>query len=359
MRARLRQSYLNQSRVIDCLKLALLICVLVILPLYRPSPAGALELSNRSVQLGSAIPSAVDSYNFSFSVPSITNLGSIAFLFCSNSPLLSESCTPPAGLDASAAALASQSGNVGFSIDGAHSNSNTLVITRLAAPAIPTTTNYLFNNITNPSAAGTTTFVRISTYQTTDASGPYTDNGSVAYVTASRFSIGAYVPPFLEMCVGLSVAPNCTSLSGDSLNLNQLSASSANAGVSQFSAGTNSPSGYAVYGLGTTMTSGNNFIPSLPSATPSSPGTGQFGINLRANLLPPVGNDPVGTGIATPTANYNQPNRFTYNSGDMLAQAPQPSDYNRMTVSYLVNIPSSQAPGVYSTTITYQAVAQF
>jgi hypothetical protein len=30
-----------------------------------------------------------------------------------------------------------------------------------------------------------------------------------------------------------------------------------------------------------------------------------------------------------------------------------------MTVSYLVNVPSNQPPGVYATTITYVATVQF
>jgi hypothetical protein len=155
------------------------------------------------------------------------------------------------------------------------------------------------------------------------------------------------------------VAPNCSSVSGDTVDLGTLSFSQATAGTSQFSAGTNSPSGYSVFGLGTTMTSGNNTIPSLSFASASTPGQGQFGMNLRANISPAVGSDPVGTGIATPATNYDQPNKFTFKSGDTLVSSPQPSDYNRMTVSYLANIPSSQQPGVYSTTITYQATAQF
>jgi hypothetical protein len=107
------------------------------------------------------------------------------------------------------------------------------------------------------------------------------------------------------------------------------------------------------------MTSGNNIIQNLTLPTASFPGTPQFGMNLRANLLPAIGQDPVGLGTGVPAPDYNIPNRFIYNSGDMIASSPLTTNYNRMTVSYLVNITADQPPGVYATTITYLATVQF
>lgn len=323
------------------------------------APASADLLAQRSIFISSATPSAVVNHNFSFTVPTTANIGSIVFEYCSNSPLFVFSCTPPAGIDATTANLASQSGNVGFSIDNADSTANKIVITRpaLAGATIPSA--YLFSNITNPSTSGQSIFVRIATYPTLDGSGPLSDNGAVAFATESIFNVNAFVPPFLRLCVGLVVAPDCTSFSGDSIDLGILSSTHANTGQSQFATATNDPNGYVIFALGTTMTSGNNTIPALPGPAPSFPGTGQFGINLRANLIPPIGQDPVGLGTGVPSANYNIPNRFTYNDGDIIASSPVNSDYNRITVSYVVNIPSKQAPGVYATTITYVATVQF
>lgn len=359
MRAGLRLTYLKKPKIRYSLGLVLLIGAALGSSVRFPAAVQAAELQNRSVQLASAIPSALDIYSFNFFVPSINILGSIEFDFCSNSPILGDPCIAPAGLDVSSANLINQSGNTGFSVDGARTTSSSLVISRPPLAAAVLNTNFVFDNMTNPSAFGTTTFVRITTYASSDTSGGYTDNGSVAYVTVSRFSVDAFVPPFLQLCVGITVSPNCSFISGDRVDLGILSNTHASAGTSQFAAGTNSPSGYAVYGLGTTLTSGNKIIPALSITSTSLPGSGQFGINLRANLSPPIGSDPVGIGIATPTPNYNQPNEFTFNNGDMLADSPLPSDYNRMTVSYLANVPASQQPGVYSTTITYQAIAQF
>lgn len=337
---------------------ALLLLGCVVLLINTPLTEAA-ELSNRSVQISSAVPSAVTTEAYQFFVPTVTTIGSIVFEYCSNSPIITVACTAPAGLDVSSANLVSQSGNTGFNIDNADTTVNKLVISRAPLNAAVITTTYGFSNITNPSAGGATTFVRISTYATTNGSGSYTDNGSVAFATETIFNIGVAVPPFLKLCVGITVSPNCSSAVGDTINLGILSSTNANAGQSQFAIGTNSITGYAVYSLGTTMTSGNNIIPALVIPTTNFPGTGQFGINLRANLSPPIGEDPVGLGTATPTANYNTPNRFMFLNGDSIALASLPSDYNRMTVSYLVNVPASQFPGVYSTTVTYLAVAQF
>jgi hypothetical protein len=138
-----------------------------------------------------------------------------------------------------------------------------------------------------------------------------------------------------------------------------LSSNSANKGQSQYAVATNDPTGYNVFATGTTMTSGNNLIPSLTLPTASLPGTGQFGINLRANLIPVVGQDPVGFGTGLPSANYNIPNRYLFNDGDNISSSSLPSDYNRMTVSYLVNVPKAQPPGIYSTTLTYVATVHF
>jgi hypothetical protein len=319
----------------------------------------ALQMQNQSVQLSNYVASATSDYTFQFTIPSTSLLGSIVFEYCSNSSIIDDVCNAPAGLDVSSATLTSQTANVGFSMDNADTTANQLVISRPPLAGAAITSSYVFSGLINPSAVGGTTFVRITTHASTDGSGSINDSGGVAYVTASPLNVAAFVPPFLRLCVGLSVATDCSSASGDSLDLGDLSANHANAGQSQFSTGTNSPSGYGVYVLGTTMTSGNDAIAALTNPTPSFPGNNQFGINLRANSNPPAGQDPNGVGNASPTANYGIANQFTFNAGDSIASSALPSDYNRMTVSYLANVNHNQNPGVYSTTLTYLAIAQF
>lgn len=339
--------------------LGFVLIVLALAVTFGNNSAQASILFNRSILLSSNHASVTASHDFKFDVPSTAAIGSIVFEYCSDSPSFFTSCTPPVGLDASSASLNTQSGNVGFSIDSANTTANKIVLTRVSAPGIATSNNYVFDNIVNPSSVTPSVFVRMSTYPTTDGNGPYNDTGAVAFAIISIFNVGAYVPPFLQLCVGISVTPDCSATIGDSIDLGILSSQQANYGQSQFSTATNDPNGYVIYALGETMTSGNNTIQALTAPTPSFPGTPQFGMNLRANLLPPVGQDPVGVGTGAPEPNYNIPNRFMFNSGDAITVSPLTTNYNRMTVSYLVNVPANQAPGVYATTITYVATVQF
>lgn len=327
--------------------------------LFFTSLVEALQLTDRSMQVSTAQPLATATHDFRFTITSVTTLGSIVFEYCANAPIFSDPCSAPPGLDANSANLLSQSGNTGFSFDATNSSANKIVLTRSAAAAAVISSSYSLGNITNPSSAGQSVYVRITTYASTDGSGPFTDNGAVAFVILTPLSIGASVPPFLQICVAIAVAPDCSTASGDRIDLGTLSSNSVKAGASQFAVGTNAISGYTVYVQGTTMTSGNNAITALAFPTPSFPGNSQFGINLRNNSIPNIGADPFGAGSGTPTAGYNTPNLYKYTSGEAVAQSILPSDYNRLTVSYIVNVNSSQPPGVYASTFTYLATATF
>jgi len=322
-------------------------------------PARAAIIQDRSVVIGSGTVSAVTTEDIRFTLPSSANVGSLVLEYCSNLPWIGYICTAPTGLDLTSATIDSLIGNTGFSIDSTHSTVNKLVLTRPSDPVTNVPNELVLGNTVNPSVPGSTVYIRISSQASTDGTGPTIDTGAVAFAVQSIFNVNAFVPPFLKLCVGITVAPDCSTMVGDSIDLGELSSTVANKGQSQYATATNDPSGYVIYALGTTMTSGNNTIPSLSSPVASLPGTGQFGINLRANLIPAVGQDPVGVGTGTPTPNYDIPNRFVFNNGDSITSASLPSDYNRMTVSYLVNIPKNQPSGIYSTTMTYVATVQF
>ena len=342
----------RRSFKLTALSLAIFLSVLV------GQLAHAATLTNRQIQISSPLPLASSAQNFQFTYATASTIGSLSFEYCDNSPLFADSCNAPTGLNAASATLTSQSGNAGFSFDTVNTTANKIVLTRVPTGALAIASTYNFGNVINPSATGTV-FVRISTYSTANASGLPTDIGAVAFAILQPFNINTFVPPYLRLCVAITVAPDCSTATGDSIDLGLLTPTAAKTGQSQFSAGTNSITGYAVYSLGTTMTSGNNIITALASPSPSLPGNSQFGINLRANSSPLVGQDPAGPGSATPTGSYNIPNFFMFQPDDQISGENQPTDFNQMTVSYLVNVNSGQPPGVYNTTITYLAVAQF
>jgi hypothetical protein len=120
----------------------------------------------------------------------------------------------------------------------------------------------------------------------------------------------------------------------------------------------NAGGGYSMWVAGTSMTSGANVITAMTGGT-AQKGTSQFGLNLIANTNPAVGQNPVGPGAGGVAAGYSQPDHFRFNSGDTLASVTLPDDLRKYTVSYIVNIPSNQPGGVYSTTLTYVCLANF
>ena len=343
------------------LQVALLAPLIIAVPiLVLRSQVLAIGLNNRSVTIGTSVPGITTTYNFQFDITSSAVLGSIAFEVCANSPLPQLPCTPPPGFDISTASLDAQTGETGFSIDAGATNANFLLLTRIPAPATPQTSTYSFSGVTNPTTANSTYFIRLFTYSTADGSGSPVEDAGLALSTSGQFGVTAYVPPFLQFCVGITITANdCSTAAGNFIDFGVLDSSVPSVATSQMAGATNGVGGLAISVLGTTMTSGINTIPALSTPGPSVPGASQFGINLRANTVPVVGQEPSGPGTTAPTANYNIPNQFVFNNGDIIALSPLSTDFNTLTASYLVNVDPSQPPGVYTATITYVATATF
>jgi hypothetical protein len=319
------------------------------------------HLSNRFDELTNASAGATTTHLIGFGISSTsTPLGSVRFQFCSNDPLPDLPCNAPTGFNASSAVLSAQSGNTGFSI--LSESANEVVLSRSPASNPTTAANtYQLNNVINPSAIGVL-YLRLYIYQSTDGSGTETENGGVALSINQGLNVNAEVPPYLGFCSGVTITGrNCASATGYYLNFGEFSTSHASVATSQFSVGTNAGNGYNVTVNGTTLTSGNNVIPSLSSPSASTPGVSQFGLNLAANTLPAIGSDPTGPpdGRGQVVAAYSSPNRFAFNSGDVIVVSSTTSNYQVFTVSYLANISSSQPPGVYASTLTYICLANF
>jgi hypothetical protein len=91
----------------------------------------------------------------------------------------------------------------------------------------------------------------------------------------------------------------------------------------------------------------------MPSQAAASPGTEQFGINLKANTSPTAfGADPsqapdssFGYGYAV--AGYDTANVFKYNKGDVIARSDKSSGRTDYTISYIYDISSLSLAGEY------------
>jgi hypothetical protein len=326
---------------------------------FSTMKVAAAQLLSRSMQVSSDQAAATNvQYNTSFSIATAGTLGSIELQFCSNSPLQGDVCIIPAGFDASSATLTAQSGQTGFSVSTS-STANNVILTRPPAPSGTGMTNYELSGVTNPGSGGSL-FARIITYASSDASGPPIDFGGIALSIQGGLSISLEVPPFLVFCLGESITNyDCTTATDPFSDLGYLTPNLTSAAQNQMVVATNAQNGYSLWASGPTMTSGNNTINPMAAVIASQPGTSQFGMNLRANQTPSVGQDVQGIGTAAVAPSFNQPNRFFFHSGDIIASSPSTDAYRKYTVSYIVNIPKTQPGGVYSTTLTYVCLANF
>lgn len=100
-----------------------------------------------------------------------------------------------------------------------------------------------------------------------------------------------------------------------------------------------------------TNTSGGYQITPMSGAS-SSPGTEQFGINLRQNTAPAVGAEPQQVPDSTFSfgqvyTGYDVVNQFKYAKGDIVAHASKSTSVTIYTISYLFNIDLATPAGQY------------
>lgn len=343
----------------------LLAALIVFAPLLGPvlyKVEAIPQVQERYDQISDSEVSAVATHRFGFRYTDLTSpVGSVTFEFCSNSPIIGDPCTAPNGLDLSSVSLSSQSGTTGFTLNGAVSTANMLVISR--TPAVPAgaaaSSTYVFTNVQNPSTVGSY-YVRIQTYSTSNASGFAVEDGGVVFALTEPISINTEVPPYLLFCAAVTITgTDCDSATSFFIDFGEFSKTSAKAASSEMVGATNAPYGYGIFLAGTTLTSGNNLIPPLLTQTTSAPGTSQFGLNLTANSNPAIGAGPSGPGTAPVTSQYATPNQFRFVAGDAVVSTPTTSDVRKFTVSYLTNVATTQPGGVYATTVSYIALANF
>src|SRR5690606_37125717 len=210
-----------------------------------------------------------------------------------------------------------------------------------------------FNDVTNPATVTHRFFVRIYTYLSTDGSGTAHHMSAVANAVTTPIVVTTEVPQILYFCAGLTITDWCNDVQGSHIDYGDLAPYVTDYGTSQFGVATNAENGYVVTISGHTMAAGNKLITPIETLAPNSPGTGQFGLNLRANTHPPAGADVTGAGIGVVDADYDVPDMFLFNDSDEVARAATGTVFNIFTVTYIVNIDPDQPSGIYNTTIAY------
>ena len=289
--------------------------------------------------------------------------------------------------------------------------------------ASPVAATIELDHIINPTAANTTFYVRIWTFTSaaptlTPAATALTtananDAGTVAASTAQPIVLTGTMPESLIFCTGATInistvttLPDCSTATSGNISFNQLfDPNTTSWATSQMAASTNAGQGYQITLAGKTMTSGTNTIAAIgASAAVSIPGTAQFGLNLIDDKTPtaPIVTDPtIGTGSANPITYYNGdsagtgaainpvsnagtgffalPNTgfngaggtanhptYSYNAAAVNTVAEsnfggtlEPTNSQRYTATYIVNVPGNQPAGSYTTTLTYICTATY
>lgn len=366
--------------VLGCLVLGL-----AIVPLFAQS-ADAAQLTDRKVTLigvgsnGGSAPGVAANHQFTFTIPTTGNVGSVKFEYCTN-PSITTVCTAPTGLSASSATFGNETGSAvtGFSMGTRTVNS--FILTRSVASVTgPAVAILQANNITNPSTTNTTFFVRMTTYDGANGTGSIVDQGSVAASTAEPIALTGVMPESLIFCTGATVNANCTATTPGTISFNQqFSPSDTATATSQMSASTNAGTGYVITVNGATLTSGSNTIPGLSTAATaaSTRGTSRWGMNLKANT---TSTSAVATGTEiTPASDatdykgqavtgYNTVDTFKFVSGDIVANSAYdgasnntlgPTNSQVYTATYITNVAGNQRPGTYTTTLTYICTPTF
>jgi hypothetical protein len=358
--------------------------------------ANAAQITLRKLQLeagatdGGSKPGGVVNHYYTFTQPGNQVVGSIKFEYCTTAAnsVATPACVAPTGVDLSTATLTAENGVTGFtnlthgSTSGADpDDGNVLFIHKAAAGSAigaNVISNYRLSGVTNPTTEGTF-FVRISTYQGLDGATSPVDAGTVAASTAEQIILTGTMPESLVFCTGETVPvvtattiPDCANATAGSIVFDKLFSPTDTAiSTSQMAASTNAGDGYAITVNGTTLTSGSNTIPAMNAMALGLRGSGQFGLNLRANTVLTSSNFPGDSADVSPTPDavtyngqpatgYDTIDQFKFTTGDVVANSNGDGTNGQIfTVSYIANVPGNQPAGTYATTLTYICTPTF
>lgn len=425
MRMVLKQKLTLMNRLVA---VALLLLV-VLLPLLNIGQASASLLTERYIRMGSSADGTLTdgqdvTYRVGFKVGDDTqNIGGIVVDFCSNTPVIGDSCTAPTGFDVDAANLAITNITfiTGFTVDAGNSTANKVVLNHATSinPGAAELIEFEFgtdgtgnDGIDNPENDNTTFFARIITYTTAAGADAYTstvlgtsvDSGGIALSTAEKITVTAKVPEKLTFCVFTidgTPADSCgttTPVAGNAVTLGN------NVGVlndieefvnkdAKYTVATNALFNVAIRVKGGTLaTSSNVACQTAPSncgisaignaAVASAEGTEQFGFCTYESTA---------TATLTPTAPYNGTcNTTVDNSGDPFNNTPDdaavagttfafdnnttdgtrssygdvmaskvPGTFSTGIIAFLGNITTTTEPGIYTTALTFIATGTY
>lgn len=395
-----KQTYPLEGYKMIWFQVGILLMAILMPLLLGSNRAEAALLGNRELKMSSSANGSIAdgqdvTYEFHFDYTSTTNIASVEFDFCSESPIVGDTCTGPTGFDVNEGAgltLANETNETGYSIH-ANTDTNTICITRTPeAVTAATDSEYEFTGIDNPENTNTTFYVRLQTFASTDCTGSSTDEGGIAVSTAEQIILTAKVQEELTFCIyesgnscGSPGNPDQFTIGGGANN-NILSSTVAYHNADgRFDASTNANGGLTIRMTGETLCKsstvadcddtpvGSEVIDAIGStATASSAGTEQFGmcvITSGGSVTPTAPYNDANCGDDVTTGTYTGSSTFAFDDnsttgtnetyGDTIASSTATSTTTTGTLNFLANVDTTTEPGTYTATLTFIATGVF
>ena len=387
----------------SALALAALLLVASLAPAFIQQKANAYNLvTTRFVEISdSAVSASGVTYDVSFDLGSAQTVGSIAIQFCSNSPIIGDSCTAPTGFDVDSATEVEGAGN-DLGTPGTYTKDNTETVANRFVAAVDSasadsagdTAHIVLSGVTNSSTLGTF-YARFFTYASADGTGAEVDAGGAALSTVAQITVTSKVQERLVFCVYTTGAGNdCSGKSGTAVTLGDTNGVLDPTGPyvdknAKFSITTNATSDAIVRFKGSTLNRNsdaacasavNCITESTATPNTSTAGSEEFGLCLYESAGSGLTRDTVydggsgaecsGTSQTAGTGSTGGDNsaefaldtnnttgtRSTY--GDTLATKPA-GDYSTATMAFLGNIANTTEAGIYTTTLTFIATGTY
>lgn len=358
----------------------------VLFAMFVPALVSAAQVTERSVALSNSSVSATGvTYTVNFTA--VQAAGAFVVDFCSDSPVLGQTCTAPTGFNATAAASTTS----GFtSVTGTTSK-----VTVTGTINASDTVSVALSGITNPSTAGPL-YARIVTYANgTDAAGytsadpdvvgAHKDDGGVAMSITPTIGVSGAVLESMTFCVSkAAITTNCVTTTAPTLKIGETVGSTQALDAAHVSTGdiytqisTNASNG-AVVNLKSNATGCGGLINSskpggcyiLPAlAGDITAGQAKFGVktatasNLDANsngtLQPVTGS---GYSNAAYALNYAAGNAtgVTSTYGDPFIDTNgAPANGQNMKLTFGASVSNSTPAGLYSADLSLIATGKF
>lgn len=387
---------MNSLRLLDkragyfAAALALVAAVIV------PVLVSAAQLTERSIELSSSSKAATGvQYTVNFTVEN--DAGAFVVDFCSNSPVIGQDCTAPAGFSASAATSAT----AGFT-DVSALAGNTVVVTGAIDAAADNDITVALSGITNPTNAGPL-YARIVTYATDTEADKYISNdingtandatpidqGSVAVSITDTVGVSGAVLESMLFCVaGQTISADCDTTGntaptiqlgetvGDTIALVPTAVSQGSI-FTQIS--TNASSGAVIslksnaVGCGGLIRAGAPTACDILPATAGSinQGEAKFGVKTTAATDTPAVTGATGALQPVTGSGYSNTDFFLgYETGDasgitstygdpFLDTAGAPANNKNMQLTFGASVSNDTPAGLYSTDLRLIATGKF